>query len=119
MPALTAVIPLSLSVSIKLRKLLKNGKIGKIKQVSCFYVYGLLTTGTHVIDTLRMLLNDVAGEIVNVVGIKNSSKDFTPKDDKNYDAWFRYASSLNVIKKYKDASVAAQKCIELKKKFFQ
>ena len=44
-------------------------------------------------------------------------KQATNLDDKNYDAWFRYASSLNVIKKYKDASVAAQKCIELKKKF--
>ena len=48
---------------IKLRNLIKKKKIGKIKQVSCFYVYGLLTTGTHVVDTLRMLLNDVAGEL--------------------------------------------------------
>ena len=47
--------------AIKLKKLIKKGRIGKIKQVSCFYVYGLLTTGTHVVDTLRMLLNDIAG----------------------------------------------------------
>ena len=61
---------------IKLRNLIKKKKIGKIKQVSCFYVYGLLTTGTHVVDTLRMLLNDVAGEIVKVVGFKNNNDDF-------------------------------------------
>ena len=57
--------------AIKLKKLIKKGRIGKIKQVSCFYVYGLLTTGTHVVDTLRMLLNDIAGEVIKVIGIKN------------------------------------------------
>jgi len=44
-------------------------------------------------------------------------KQATLLDDKNYDAWFRYASSLNIIKKYKEASIASQKCIELKQKF--
>ena len=40
---------------IKLTKLIKKGIIGEILQVSSHYVYGLLTTGTHVIDTLRFL----------------------------------------------------------------
>ena len=40
---------------IKLKSLLEKGIIGDILQVSCFYVYGILTTGTHLIDTLRML----------------------------------------------------------------
>ena len=44
-------------------------------------------------------------------------KQATELDDKNFDAWFRYASALNLIKKYQDASVASQKCIDLKKKF--
>ena len=81
---------------IKLKELIKKGKIGKIKQVSCFYVYGLLTTGTHVIDTLRMLLKDVAGEVTKVIGIKNNNNDFTPKDDKNYDAIIFFRNGLKV-----------------------
>ena len=44
-------------------------------------------------------------------------KKATEYDEKNSDAWFRYASALNLIKKYQEASVAAQKCIDLKKKF--
>ena len=38
-------------------------------------------------------------------------------DERNYDAWFRYASSLNSIKQYDDAALAAQKCIDIKTKF--
>ena len=82
--------------AIKLKKLIKKGRIGKIKQVSCFYVYGLLTTGTHVVDTLRMLLNDIAGEVTKVIGIKNINNDFTPKDDKNYDAILFFRNGLKV-----------------------
>ena len=82
---------------IRLRNIIKKKKIGKIKQVSCFYVYGLLTTGTHVVDTLRMLLNDVAGEIIKVVGFKNNNNDFTPKDDKNYDAVLVFKNGLKVF----------------------
>ena len=44
-------------------------------------------------------------------------KKATEYDEKNSDAWFRYASVLNLIKKYQEASLAAQKCIDLKKKF--
>ena len=81
---------------IKLKKLIKSGKIGKINQVSCFYVYGLLTTGTHVVDTLRMLLKDIAGEVIKVIGIENNNNDFTPKDDKNYDAILFFRNGLKV-----------------------
>ena len=49
---------------------LKKGVIGDIVQVSSNYVYGLLTTGTHLIDTLRMLLYPIAGEIQYVTGFK-------------------------------------------------
>ncbi len=48
---------------IDLRKKIKSGIIGEITQVSSYYVYGVLTTGTHLVDTLRMLLNDTAGEV--------------------------------------------------------
>ena len=36
---------------------------------------------------------------------------------KNHDAWFRYASSLNAIDNSSEASIAAQKCIDLKSNF--
>jgi len=38
-------------------------------------------------------------------------------NEKNFDAWFRYASSLNAMENYIDASMAAQKCIDIKSKF--
>ena len=44
-------------------------------------------------------------------------KKATEYDEKNYDAWFRYASSLNSVENFLDASQAAQKCIDIKTKF--
>ena len=44
-------------------------------------------------------------------------KKSTEYDLKNHDAWFRYASSLNAIDNFSQASIAAQKCIDLKSNF--
>ena len=44
-------------------------------------------------------------------------KKSTEYDEKNYDTWFRYASSLNSTERFKEASISAQKCIDLKSKF--
>ena len=44
-------------------------------------------------------------------------KKSTEYDLKNHDAWFRYASSLNAIDNFSEASIAAQKCIDLKSNF--
>ena len=44
-------------------------------------------------------------------------KKATTYDEKNYDAWFRYASALNSIKEWENAALAAQNCIDIKKKF--
>lgn len=91
---------------IKLRKKITKGEIGKILQVSSYYVYGLLTTGTHVIDTLRFLLNDIAGEVNKVSGYTNNFKGYHSKDDKNYDAIIFFKNGLKAtmqslnIKKY-------------------
>jgi len=79
---------------IGLKKKLENKLIGEIIQISSFYVYGLLTTGTHLIDTLRMLMKNIAGDIVAVSGVKNSMKNFKPKDDENYDASLRFKNGL-------------------------
>ena len=79
---------------IKLKKQLEQGLIGKILQVSSYYVYGLLTTGTHVIDTLRFLFKNIAGEVDHVFGFKNKFKNFSSKDDKNYDAIICFKNGL-------------------------
>ena len=79
---------------IKLAMKIKKGVIGDVVQVSSNYVYGLLTTGTHLIDTLRMLLNPIAGEIKYVSGFKNKFKNFLPKDDFNYDGILQFENGL-------------------------
>ena len=79
---------------IQLRKKINNGIIGEIKKVNCSYVYGIQATGTHVVDTLRMLLNNQAGEIEKVVGIKSHKKDFCSNDDVNLDAVLIFQNGL-------------------------
>jgi len=79
---------------INLQKQLENNLIGEIIQISSFYVYGILTTGTHLIDTLRMLMKNLAGDIVEVSGMKSIKGNFKPKDDENYDANLRFKNGL-------------------------
>jgi predicted dehydrogenase len=81
---------------IKLKKKLDKGLIGEIIQASSYYVYGLLTTATHAIDTLRYLLSGKAGEIKEVYGFKNNFKNFSSFDDKNYDAVLVFQNGLKV-----------------------
>jgi len=81
---------------IKLKNKLDKGLIGEIIQASSYYVYGLLTTATHAIDTLRYLLSGTAGEIKEVYGFKNSFKNFSSADDKNYDAILVFRNGLKV-----------------------
>ena len=79
---------------IDLKKKLESNIIGEIIQISSFYVYGLLTTGTHLIDTLRMLVKNIAGDVMAVSGIKNTMNNFKPKDDGNYDASLKFKNGL-------------------------
>lgn len=79
---------------IKLKEQLKNNIIGDILQVSAYYVYGILTTGTHLIDTLRMLLKDIAGEVNYVIGFKNKFNNFSPPDDQNIDGVIIFRNNL-------------------------
>jgi len=79
---------------IELKKKINSGIIGKIKKVSCSYVYGIQATGTHVVDTLRMLLVDTAGEIEKAIGIKSNIKDFCSDDDINLDAILIFKNGL-------------------------
>ena len=70
------------SLLYEVRDKLKNGLIGEITQVSSYYVYGLVTTGTHLIDTLRFFL----GEVLWVAGFPNHKAHFAPPDDPCVDA---------------------------------
>lgn len=81
---------------IKLKKKLENGLIGDIMQASSYYVYGLLTTATHVIDTLRFLFENIAGEIKEVYGFKNRFNNFSSSDDQNYEAVLVFSNGLKV-----------------------
>lgn len=79
---------------IKLKKKIQKKIIGNILHVSANYVYGILTTGTHLIDTLRMLLNKTSGEIEYVVGTKNNFNNFRPKNDENIDGYLFFKNGL-------------------------
>lgn len=79
---------------ISLRNKINRNIIGKIKKVSCNYVYGVQATGTHVVDTLRMLFKDTSGEISHVVGIYSDKNDFCAKDDQNIDSIIYFKKGL-------------------------
>ena len=79
---------------IKLQKEINKGVIGDILQVSSFYVYGILTTGTHLIDTLRMLLRSKIGDVTKIIGVKNKLNNFKPKDDLNIDGFLFFKNDV-------------------------
>jgi len=75
---------------------LKNGLIGELLQVSTYYVYGLLTTGTHLIDALRFFLKDIAGEVTWVSGFPFPKEHFAPDDDSCLDGFIGFENGLKV-----------------------
>jgi predicted dehydrogenase len=76
------------------REELRAGLIGDVLAASSYYVYGLLTTGTHLVDTLRFLLVDVAGEVTWASGFANALPHFAPPDDPCVDAVLGFESGL-------------------------
>jgi predicted dehydrogenase len=79
-----------------LKKDIDNGMIGEIVQGSSYYVYGLLTTGTHAVDALRFLLSDVAGDVAWVSAFPNTLEAFSPPDDPCVDAILGFENGLKV-----------------------
>lgn len=77
-----------------IREDMKNGIIGEITQVSTYYVYGLVTTGTHLIDTLRFFLKDIAGEIKWVAAFPNKFYHFHPEGDPCIDGFIGFENGL-------------------------
>lgn len=75
---------------------LKDGLLGEIVQVQALYVYGLVTTGTHVIDTLRFFFKKIAGEVKWVIGLPYPFKHFSPEDDPCIDGWIGFENGLKI-----------------------
>lgn len=73
---------------------LAAGLVGELQQVSSYYVYGLLTTGTHLVDALRFLLEPSVGEVEWVSGFANDRPHFAPPDDPCVDAVIGFASGV-------------------------
>ena len=67
------------------QKKIKNGLIGNIIQVNCYYYNGLLNSGTHVIDLLRFFL----GEVDWVKGFVNTQTSWKKNDD-NIDGLIKF-----------------------------
>ena len=76
------------------REDLKSGLIGEIIQVHSTYVFGLLSTGTHLIDTLRMFFKDIAGEVVWVSAYPAAFPSYHPDDDPNVDGIICFENGL-------------------------
>ena len=57
-------------------------------------MFMVFTTGTHLIDTLRMLFVETCGEVHQVSGFKNNKKNFKPIDDQNLDGFIKFKNGL-------------------------
>lgn len=68
---------------------LREGALGRIQQVSCYYTSGLANTGTHLFDLLRMYFGDVAW----VQGMPSASDSSLPSDP-NVDGWLRFEAGF-------------------------
>lgn len=76
---------------------ISDGLIGDVLQVTGWYVYGLQSTGTHLVDLLRMLLKSSVGEISWVSGWKNPKDPFHPPGDPCIDAVLGFESGAKAM----------------------
>lgn len=84
------------SMLYTLKEDITNGLLGEMLQASTYYVYGLVSTGTHLVDTLRFLFKDVAGEIIWVAGYPSDLDKFEPEDDPCLDGIIAFESGFKV-----------------------
>jgi predicted dehydrogenase len=77
-----------------LRDELRKGLVGRLQQLSSYYVYGLVTTGTHLVDALRFLFGELEGEIVWAAGFPNGRPHFAPPDDPCVDGFLGFESGV-------------------------
>jgi predicted dehydrogenase len=75
-----------------MRNEIANGFIGEVMQVSSYYCYGLVTTGTHLVDALRFLLLPACGEVEWVAAYPNKLSAYHPPDDPCIDGVVGFAN---------------------------
>lgn len=68
---------------------IKNGELGDIHQISCYYTAGINNSGTHMFDLLRYLF----GEIEGVAGIYNY-KVSSPDGDDSIDGFLFFENGI-------------------------
>jgi predicted dehydrogenase len=67
----------------------QSGGLGRVQQVTCYYMAGVANTGSHLFDLLRFYL----GEVVWVQGRYSRNPSPNPEDP-NIDAWLGFADGL-------------------------
>lgn len=72
---------------------MRAGEFGKIHQIRCLYVNGLLNSGTHAIDLIRWFV----GEVVSVQGRYNKQFAFTHQGDHNVDGFLDLKNGSRVV----------------------
>jgi len=68
---------------------LREGRLGKIQQVTCYYTAGVANTGSHLFDLLRFFFGEV--EWVQGIYSKNESNN---QNDPNVDAWLQFDNGV-------------------------
>ena len=76
---------------------LSSGLIGDLLQVTGYYVYGLVSTGTHLIDLLRMTLGPREGDVTWVAAWPNEHGVHYPEGDPCIDGVLGFESGLKVF----------------------
>lgn len=64
---------------------IKDGRLGRIQQITCYYTAGVANTGTHLFDLLRFYLGDVDW-VEGKISANSSRNDADP----NIDAWLAF-----------------------------
>lgn len=80
----------------KIRKYIKEGHMGSIQQVSCYYTSGIANTCSHLFDVLRMFF----GEIASVCAWNKN--DFN-KDDPDMDGYMIFQNGVTATLQSLDA----------------
>lgn len=78
----------------RLAERIKAGDIGEVLQISGTYVYGLVSTGTHLIDTIRMMLPVQAGRACRATAWHNRLPVHHPDGDPCIDGVVEFTSGI-------------------------
>jgi len=71
---------------------IREGQLGRIQQITCYYTAGIANTGTHLLDLLRFFCGEV--EWVQAVASRNSSPN---SSDPNLDGLVQFREGLLAV----------------------